>query len=447
MSNYFDPTAKENMATLEFFETKIWLVVDPSSSTRSSIKKTLTQLGSKISNIFDTDNLNEARNIIAEKKPHFIIGNKTLSQGSTIELFGAHIKIMPNRAGAGFFVITEENSLSEAAIALDYDMDGLISIPFTGQSIINTILAGMKYKLAPSPYLKLLYLAQELLIKEDLDFAQANFEEALALNQHPYEAYYYLAEIYKQRSLFNEAISAYEKAFFHNPQHYKTLRDMSALYDQMKDFKKAYESNVQMAQSYPILPERIPELVRLSIINQKYADIINYLRVFDALKSPSVDIQNALAAGLAVLGKYFFSLGETDNAIDTLKRAFHYSNGKYEVLRSIARTFQEMNKSDIMLEAFERIDLAQWPDNAEVIYFNTLHLVSNDHQSVINYGEKLLKRKIMDTSIYRGIIERGIKMKRKLGIIEGQVFEAIRHFPAHKEEFEALLEEAQAALA
>ena len=100
-----------------------------------------------------------------------------------------------------------------------------------------------------------------------------------------------------------------------------------------------------------------------------------------------------------------------------------------------------------MLEAFESIDLAQWPDNAEVIYFNTLHLVSTDHQSVINYGEKLLKRKIMDPSIYRGIIERGIRMKRKLGIIEGQVFEGTRHFPAYKEEFETLLEDAKIALA
>ncbi len=446
MSNYFDPSAKENQATLEFFEKKTWLVVDPSTSTRASVKKTLTQIGSKTSNIFDTDNLNEARKLIAEKKPHFIIGNKTLNIGSTIELYNDHLSVLPNRLEAGFFVITEKNSLSEAAIALHHDMDGLISVPFTGQTVINTVLNGVKFKMAPTPYLKRLYQAQELFIKGELDYAFTNFEEAIKLHQHPYEAHYFLAEIHKLRNQTNEAIKTYELALAYNPQHYKTLRDLSALYYQQKDFKKAYEVNVKMAQNYPILPERIPDLVRLSIINQKYSDIINYLNVFDTLKSPSIEIQNAMAAGLAVLGKYFLSLGQAEEAVNTLKRAFQYSNGKYEVLKSISRTFHELNKSEVLLAAFDAIDMSLWPDNAEGIYFQTLHLVSTDSQIVINYGEKLLKRKIIDPGIYRGMIERGIKMKRKLGIIEGQVFEAIKHFPAQKEEFEGLLEEARKAL-
>lgn len=447
MSNFFDPSAKENLATLEFFENKSWLIVDSSASTRTSIKKTITQLGSKISNMIDAENFSDAKALIESKKPNFIIGNKTINGGSTIDLFSEHMSAVPNRSEAGFFVITEENSLSEVAIALHYDMEGLISVPFTGLTIINTILGGLKHKIAPSAYLKRLYEAQELFLKGDLDFAMATFEEAIALNQYPYEAYYYLAEIYKARGQFAEATNAYEQAVTSNPKHYKTLRDLSTLYYQEKNFKLAYEANVQMAQNYPILPERIPDLIRLSIINQKYPDIINYLKVFDSLKSPSVEIQNSLAAGLAVLGKYFFNLGETDNAIESLKKAFSYSNGKFEVLKSVSRTFQEMNRSEVLLELFEAVDLSLWPDNIESIYFSTLHLVSDDHQSVINYGEKLLRRKILAPEIYKGIIERGIKMKRKLGVIEGQVFEGIKNFPKHKEEFEDLLKEAQKALA
>lgn len=446
MSNYFDPAAKENLAVLEYFENKTWLVVDVSASTRSSIKKSLSQIGPKISNMLDCDNLKDALEIIDSKKPNFIIGHKTINGGSTIDLFGPHLKVSPNRLESGFFVITEENSLSEVAMALNYDMEGLISVPFTGQSIINTVLAGIKHKITPTPYLKRLYEAQELLLKKDIDFAAATFEEAIALHAHPYEAHYFMGEIHKQRSDIQEAIESYERAVAHNPKHYKTLRDLSALYYQEKNYKLAYETNVQLAQSYPIPPERIPELIRLSIINKKYSDIINYLKVFDNIKSPNVDTQLSVAAGLAVLGKHFVGLGELDNACEALKRAFVCSNGKYEVLKSISKTFQEMGKSEVLLESFENFDLSSWPDVAESIYFQTLHIVSTDDHAVINYGEKLIKKKVLDIEIYKGIIERGIKMKRKLGVIEGQVFEAIRVFPSHKKELEALLTEAQSKL-
>lgn len=326
-------------------------------------------------------------------------------------------------------------------------MEGLISIPFTGQAIINTVLAGVKHKINPSPYIKKLYMALEIMIKGDLDSALETFDEAQKMHQHPYEALYYLGEIYKSKGLNNEALSHYEQAYTHNPKHYKTLRDLSALYYQQKNYKMAYEFNVQMAQSYPIPPERIPELIRLSIINQKYPDIINYLKIFDSLKSPNDELKNSLAAGLAILGKHFFILNENDNACEALKRAFTYSNGKYEVLKNISKTFQDMNKSEVLLNAFDNIDLSQWPDNAEGIYFQTLNLVSKDDGAVINYAEKLLKRKIYDVVIYKGMIERGIKIKRKIGVIEGQVFEAIKNFPAHKDEFEELLAEAKKELA
>ena len=75
----FDPKDKNNKPLLDYFENKSWLVIEISSSTRNSLKKTITQLGSKMSNMHDADNFLDAQNLINSKKPNFILGNKNIN--------------------------------------------------------------------------------------------------------------------------------------------------------------------------------------------------------------------------------------------------------------------------------------------------------------------------------------------------------------------------------
>lgn len=446
MSNYFDPTAKENKVIIDYFENKKWLVIEPSLSTRSSIKKSLTQIGAKQANMVDTDNLKMALELITLHKPDYILTNKFFTGGSVTDIFFHHLTSNPNRMNSGFYVITEENSLSEVAHALNYEMDGLISFPFTASNIISSVVQGVKPKITPNKYLLKFNQGKEQFLSGNSDFAQTFLEEALLLDNHPYEALYYLGEIHSQKNDIKEAIKHYEEALVHNENHYRTLYNLSKLYSKDGHYDMAYELSVNLVRKFPTPPEMIPDLVRLSIINKKYADIVNYYRLFSKLENPSADTQKSISAGLTILGIYFSNHHENEKAKDILLRALKYSNGKYEILESITKTFKKMNELEFLLAEFDNTDFTLWPESAQGFHFHALHLTSNDHQTVLSFGEKLLRAKIKNYYIDHDMIERGIMANRKLGVLEAMVMDAVKKFPEKSIVFENLLKKAKEQL-
>ena len=439
MSTYFDPSDKNNKPVIDYFYSKSWLILESSSSARVSIKKTLTQLGAQMSNMIDADNISDAEKIILDKKPHFIVTNKTINSLSALPLYDLHMKTNPNRIKAGFFVITEENSLSEVAWALEYEMEGIISLPLNGSTVIRTVLEGVKRKITPTAYTSQLEEGRTTYITEEIDQALELFQAALKLDEHPYESYAFIGQIYNDKKQTKEAIESFEESVKHNPQYFKSLNRLSTLYYQEKDYKKSYEVSLAMAQKYPITPQKIPDLIRLSIINQKYEDILNYFKLFQSIESPSIEMQNYLSAALAILGKYFVNTDDIEKAVIALKDAFKFCNGKYEILKNITLSFKELNKADILYDLYEKIDLSLWPKESQALYFYATHLTSKDDSQVIQAGEKLLKSNIFDPFIYRGIIERSIKMNRKMSYIEGLVLEASKNFPELSQEFESMV--------
>lgn len=439
MSLAFDPTDKKNKPIIDYFENKTWLVLESSSSVRASIKKSIAQLGSKISNMIDADNFVDAQHLIETKKPHFVIGNNTIKGGSTVSLFDSHLKVSSNRLQSGFFVIADEYSMSQVASTLEYEMDGIITLPFSALKVMDCLVNGVKNKISPTPYQLKLEEGRTHYLTGDLESATACFQSALALHTRPYESLYFLGIIYNDNNLVDNAIASFEESVRHNSDCFKTLNCLSNLYFQTKNYKKAYDVNYLMVQKFPISPEKIPDLIKLSIINKKYEDINNYLQLIQCVKAPDSQTQISLAAGLAILGKYFLSQNDIDQAVEALTTSFKFSNGKYEILKNITYSFTECQKIDVLQALFEQVDLDIWPDKVKGLYFHCLQFTSNDDNYVIAFGEQLLKQRIKEVHIYKGLILRGIKMKRKLVIIDGLVFSAIKDFPEEKEEFEKLL--------
>lgn len=446
MSNYFDPQAKENKIYLDYFENKKWLIIDPALSTRSSLKKTLQQIGSKQALMQDTDNFKMALETIQLLKPDFVIASRFMTGGSVVDLFYEHQKTNPNRLKSGFFVISEENSLSEVAHSLNYEMDGLISFPFTGASVISAIMASAKHKVDPTTYLLKLNLGREQYFNNQIDFAESFFEEALKLDDHPFEALYYSGLLHYKKGEIDQAIDKLEDAYFHNPNHFKTIHDLSIFYYEKHRYKDAYELSVALVQKFPTPPDIIPKLVHLSVINKNYGDIINYFKIFSKIENPPKNIQKSMSAGLATLGIYFSNTQNFEKARESLLLSFKYSEGKYEILETITRTFEKMNMLKALVDEFLNTDTEQWPPNSQGFYFHAVHKTVENHQEVMGLGDKLLRQKIKNPLIEIGMIERGIESKRKLGSIESLVQEASRKYPESAAIFEALLQKARGIL-
>ena len=439
MNEYFDPKDKNNKAILDYFDQKNWLLVHTSSLIKNSIKKTLTQLGAKSTNLFDAKTIAEAMEIIETKKPHFVIAHRSINEESTIPLYEAHLNVCPNRLQGGFFVSAEETSQSEVAWALDYEMDGFIALPLNGSSMFNTFIKAVERKIAPTSYLLKLEEGRAKYLQGNLEEAIVIFQEASRLDKNPFESFCFIGNILYKNDKISESIILFEESITCNPHYFKSLKKLSEIYFQEKNYKRAYDLNLLMAQKYPTSPERIPDLIRLSIINKKYEDIANYFKLFQTIKNPNLQIQNCLSAALAILGKYFASIHDTDKGVEALLSAFQFSNGKYEILKSITQSFHDLKKSEILLDLFEKQDLSGWAKEVQILYFQVLNDTSEDDNKVIQYGEKLIKNNIHDLSIYKGLVERSIKINRELRLIEGLVLEANRTFPEAIADFENIL--------
>jgi tetratricopeptide (TPR) repeat protein len=239
MSTYFDPNDKKNKPILDYFADKIWLVIENATSSRGSIRKTLNQIGVKGANILDAGSVEEAKSVIESKKPHFILTNKEVKDGNTLPLFGLHLKAKPNRLESGFYVISEESSLSEVAWVLEYEMDGIISLPFNAAILIQTIVSGIIRKINPSEYLTQIELGRDHYLKSELDKSIEIFKAAAGLDSKPYEAEAFLGQIYLEQNLIPEALTSLETAVKHNPKYFKSIYKLANLYYQQKDYKKS----------------------------------------------------------------------------------------------------------------------------------------------------------------------------------------------------------------
>jgi tetratricopeptide (TPR) repeat protein len=438
MSKPFDPTDKKNQFYLDYFSNKKWLVVEVSASVRSSLKKTIMQLGVKKDNLSDAVDFSQAKNIIETTSPNFVITNKVLDGGSGLDLFALQMNVSPNRLESGFYVLTDENSIAEVSMVLEYEVDGMISMPFTGATILNAIVEGVKDKVKPTAYQNKVEDGRVNYINGKLTEAKNSLKAANSLDKKPYLGEYLLGQVFHDEKKLDEATSSYEKSIAANAQYYKPLSRLAQIYYQNKEYEKAYNINLLMAQKYPIPPHKIPELIRLSIFNKKYEDIVNYSSLFNAIKNPSEELQKYLAAGTAILGKYFFSINDNEKAIDALRISFKNCNGKYEILKNITNTCEDHGKVDFLFELLEKADLGKWPSNAQVFHFYTMHLTSKSDQQVITYGEKLIKNNVKDPLVYKGLIKRGVLAARKPAFIEGLVTEASNSFPEFKDEFNTL---------
>jgi tetratricopeptide (TPR) repeat protein len=438
----FNPKDKKSKQLLDYFENKTWLIIESSASVRSSLKKTISQLGSKMANMSDADNFSSAEAAIISKKPNYIIANKNIPGGSSIALYASHLKIAPNRINSGFFIIADISNVSEVAFALDYDMDGIISTPFTGDAILDALINSVKYKAVPTAYAKKIEDGRTRYLKGELEAAKEIFGTAIILHKHPYEGHYFIGKINADLGLQTEAIENLKEALLHNPAFYKALNTLSSIYYEKKDYLNAYNINLKMAENYPTAPERIPFLIRLSIINQKYEDLINYNIIFRTIKSPTLEMQNYISAGLAVLGKYFLSINDTENGLIVLKDAFKFCNGKHAILRSIADSFSKFNKLDVFFGLFDKLDISGWSLEAQGLYFYALQANSNDDRIVVTTGEKLLKGKVKEFFVYSGLFLRGLKMQRKRPYFENLVQEGLTNIPEFKNELEALMKQA-----
>jgi tetratricopeptide (TPR) repeat protein len=441
----FDKNNSKNAHIIKYFNGKKALIVDPVGCNRTAIKKTLLNFGFMNSDIGNVDTFELASDYIMENHPDIVFVKSMLDKNSGLELLKKHEIVCPNRLLASFFLITEDNDPATACIVLETETDGIFVTPFTVEGLENTILKSLQKKIKPSPYSRTVEEGKEHLILEEYDQAIAKFEEACDLNKTPVLANYYKSVICLHRSNNSEALKLLEENVEQNPKHYKSLTKITECYTINKQFEDAYISASTLLENYPLHPERIPEMTRLSIQNRKYEDIKNYAKIFSSLKNVSEQLQTYVAAGLAICGRFLCLQEKNPNGEKVLLRAAKICEGKINVLRNLSETFMKLNKKNDAIALLAEYKTDKTDDMELNVLIFELEASGLDISQKIVKGRELLSKGFKHPRIYELLIKELAESGFKADLKEDLYFEACNEFPDAKLIFDQVYDSTKVA--
>lgn len=428
-----DLKAKSNAHIAKYFSGKKALIIDPTGVNRTSIKKTLLNLGLIHKNIGNIDTIEGAIEYFETNTPDILFVKEDLEDGKGLDLLEKHLKKVPNRLVGSFFLISEDNSLTKSTLVLDTECDAILLVPFTIQSIETTILETLKRKMKPSPYLKAVELGKSKYITGDFEAALKSFDEAGQVNPKPVLANYYRSLILLEQGSQDQALSVLLENLKQNEKHYKTLNSLGKIYFEKGNYQGAYDMECRILENYPLNAEKIPTLTRLSVLTEHYEDITNFAVLFKALDKVGENIQKFMCAGIAICGRFFVTHERVDEGVSLIEQAAKMANGRISVLQNLAESYLKMGDKEKAISLLEKFSNDKTDEEQLQVLFFEIETVGSDLMKVVNEGRKMINSGIKSFQIYDCMLKALIEGGAKFDKIEDLAYEAQREFPEQKD--------------
>lgn len=426
---------------LSFFSSKKVLIIDPQKSLRSTFKRVLKDIGVPLNSIeFSEGDIQHAKESISEIKPELIFCPMSVQNISALDFYQLQRESIANALGTGFFIVSPQNSVMNATFILDNELDGCITEPFTAAGIKKTILAAVERKLVPTEFLERYETLRARIRTEDATLTIEEIEQLDTLPDAKEDKISYLKGLFFfQRHQYQEALEYLEDAHAYDPKAYQPMKKLAETYMQLKIWNKAYEVRQRMLENYPLNPETIPELIKLSVVNEKFDDIFHYLKIFEGLEEKSPQTEKYIAAGLTLCGKFLLQKGEKDRAVNALQKATKLSQGQLEVVKTASSLLLEHG---FFLASKEIIDeyRDQYSDNPE-FQIVELQILGQSPKTVpvaLKSGLNLIAKGHKTPLVYENVIRLAVKMKRNPEFIDDLIFDACKLYPDQAQLFKSL---------
>lgn len=436
----FDPADKKNKPVVDFFSTKQVLIIDPNRTNRVSIKKLMTQLGVKLPNLHMSDNFEMAKEIIDQQSPEIIFSNYTVTNKTAIEILDYHIEKVENRLNTGFFVISENNSPVMATIPLEYDIDGLLTTPFTIDGLQTTVLGSITPKVAPSKYDMAVEEGRLAFYKNNFDHAIEVLSKAKSASKKPISALFLLGETFKKRKEMKKAQDNFEEGLTFDSKNYKCLNALYKLFQEQSQFTDAYRIAKTILTDYPLNPSKIPELIRLSIQNADFESILGFASVLNQIENTDPELKRNISAGLAICGKFFMTIDKKTEGKKSLEDSAKLSEGKKEIVENILNTLIDNNEVDFAEGVLTKYAGDTFDVKAFDILIFQLDCKRCSPDDIFLKAKTLINKGTKDILVYKPLIKAMKEMGKSVEDIEDITFEASREFPEYKEELQKDLE-------
>ena len=428
-----------------FFKNMEVLVIESIGNARIAYENAFKSLGIERKNVRFAKTFRDAQKELDSFKPSVVFSYEVLDDGRYNDVLKKHLKLIPNRINSSFILLTQNDSVDAISRIAQQQVDLVLPIPFTVDSIKELMDGLYKMKGSPSNYTKLINEAYEY-VGSDHDKVSALAEEARKHSKTPAKTYYLEGLCQFKDKKFDEALKSLEKSYAINPTDFNTLKLFFKTYKHQRNYYMALQYSLKMHAEYPISPDMLKDLSMVAVAAGKHELILNYYDAYKKINEPSNDIKDAIAAAIVIYARCELEKIEFSNtAIQDLMK-----NKKYmKALKLIEEASIICATKPAILEKMIII-LCQTPDNKTTKFVQVkqkekfpkyenaplMDALVADKDSTASQSLKMaidtLNSGYKSEELYEIIIKRSIDMNRKQESIQEWYEQAIKVYPNMK---------------
>ncbi len=428
-----------------FFKDMEVLVIESIGNARVAYENAFKALGIERKNVRFAKTFNDALIEMRNFKPSLIFSYEVIGEDRYTSVLKEHLKILPNRLKNSFILLTQNDSIDAISKIAQQQVDLVLPIPFTVESIKALMEELYQMKSSPSEYRVLINEAYEFIGKEH----ERVFEitaKAREVSKNPFEAHYLEALCQFKEEKYDEAVITLEKSYAINPRDFNTLKLFFKTYKHQKNYYMALQYSLKLHADYPISPDMLKDLSMVAVAAGKHELILNYYEAYKKINEPSAEIKDSIAAALVIYARC--ELAKIDFFKEDMQSLS--KNKKYkETLKLLEEASIICTDKPAILEKMVVI-LTQTPDNKTTKFIQVkqkekfpkyenaplMDALVTDKDSTPSQALKMaidtLNSGFKSEELYEIIIKRSIEMDRNKESTQEWYDQAVKIYPKLK---------------
>lgn len=422
---------KNNISYTNFFNNKKGLCVATTDVNRHLFKTLMKNIQIPKDNIFLARSFKDARSYIDSEKPDIIVTEYELGELNGMDLLEIHKKHFPNRLHAVFCLVSGTLSPNLICQMAEEEVDIYVPKPFTLTVLEKKFLHGCKNKIHPTDYLKELEKGKIHYNNCEYPEALEIFLNAKKLDPEPTTALLYEGLIYKnQDDDDNNAIKCFLEGIKYAPNHYRCLNELLNIFLEQRQYPQAHKVCRVISKYFPFKPDKIPQLIEMSLELKQYDDIIKYyetIRIAENL-DPSIEVK-LIEALIKSAEDLIYLKNDNKTAMDFLRKATELAEGNEVILGDIVKVLilaNELEEADLILS---EIAVDSDSHKLQTLQLQVFDLSKKSPEFVLKSALGLLAKGNKDLLVYKIALKYSRKLDRRKDLIDDLVFQASKKYP------------------
>ena len=413
----------------KFLSSRTAVIASTSLGTARTIRKLMIQYGAKAEKVYPFDRFEDARDFMLSDSTHILISDLFYEKNSGLELVEAQQKKFPNRLEVASVMMCADPSDASVSMMAEANIDGVLVRPFNFLSFQGVMNQALANKVKPSVYWQNLEKGKAHFSKKEYAQATPIFEAAKKMDPNPLLAFYYLGLIHQEKEEYSQAVSAFEGGLKFEPKNFLCLIAIFDIRMKCLEYEAAYEMASRIHQDHPVSTTRILNLVKLSVYNKKFTDILDYYQIFKQIKNRDPFLNRVVIASMLVCAKHFALKSEKVKNLEVLKDAAKIASETETLRAEVFRYFIESAHYDDA-ESFHQEFPQEFRSQPEIrlLYLGLNHVAGQD-SAVIQLGKTMIKEGVKSPKIFELMIDSSRRLKRSEDRIEEIINEARMYFP------------------